>query len=74
MASNSATAVFNKLRGWLGDGFASDVLHINARTCKENSLSQQGCRTFVGIVFNKVKLRKTLAKVLGDQFVVSPID
>lgn len=74
MALNSASAVLNKFRGWLGDTFAGDVLHINAVTCKWNTISEKGYRTFVCIVFTKVKLRKTLEKILGDEFTVAPVD
>jgi hypothetical protein len=66
MALNSATACLNKLRGWLGALFAGDVRHINASTCKWDTISENGYRTFVGVVFTKVKLRKTLEKIFGD--------
>jgi hypothetical protein len=74
MALNSASAVLNKFRGWLGDTFAGDVLHINAVTCKWETMSEKGYRTIVCIVFTKVKLRKTLEKILGDEFTVAPVD
>ncbi len=74
MDTNSATACLNKLRGWLGPLFAGDVRHINAQTSKWATISENGNRTIVGVVFTKVKLRKTLEKIFGDKFTVSPID
>jgi hypothetical protein len=66
MALNSASALINKFRGYLGDLFVGDVLHINARTSKWNTISEKGYRTVLCIVFTKVKLRKTVEKVVGD--------